>query len=81
MQNDEPDTKPCLHCANPLPRTGTYCLACDTPVSTDPIGLSVAESHAVQRGRPAAGAALIALVTLVLGALAVALVLVIRPHS
>jgi hypothetical protein len=62
----------CTSCGATLPRTGTYCLACDTPVAGAVRGLSVGEIEVVQTGRPLLGIAigvgvLVVAVGLVLG--------------
>jgi hypothetical protein len=77
--NDQ--TRPCENCGAPLPLTGTYCLACDTPVSgLREDRLSVAETESVRRGRPIQGIALVTGCVLALVAVTYALVLVIRPN-
>lgn len=54
------DEHQCTNCGAALPRTGTYCLACDTVVvNTEGGGLSVGEPHVVQHGRPLVGVAVI----------------------
>ena len=57
---DDVDEHLCENCGGVLPRTGTYCLACDTPVANAERGLSVGDTQVVQHGRPLVGAAVMA---------------------
>lgn len=45
----------CTNCGASLPATGTYCLACDTPVANAGTGLSVSTATVTQVGRPWVG--------------------------
>lgn len=75
------DTKPCESCGAALPRTGTYCLACDTPVSGLVEGrLDAADADSVRHGRPFQGIALVGGILVGLAGLTWVLVLVIRPQ-
>jgi hypothetical protein len=74
-------TRACENCGAPLPRTGTYCLACDTPVSGTAQGLSVAETESVRNGRPIMGIALIGGIAIGVLALVAGMYLAFRPHS
>ncbi|MET3960594.1 hypothetical protein ABIE44_000528 [Marmoricola sp. OAE513] len=60
----------CASCGGVLPPTGTYCLACDTPVADAPRGLSVGTTEVVAHGRPLLGVGVILAVVLVLGGVA-----------
>ncbi|MCW2755211.1 MAG: hypothetical protein JWQ32_2622 [Marmoricola sp.] len=46
----------CTNCGASLPATGTYCLACDTPVEGAITGLSVSTPTVTKVGRPWVGA-------------------------
>jgi hypothetical protein len=63
------DEHKCTSCGASLPRTGTYCLACDTPVEDAVRGLSVGETEVVRTGRPLMGIGIAVGVVLVVGGL------------
>ena len=53
------DEHQCTNCGAALPRTGTYCLACDTPVTDAVRGLSVGDTQVVKNGRPIVAVAIV----------------------
>lgn len=57
----------CTNCGASLPPTGTYCLACDTPVENAAKGLSVGDIQVVQKGRPIVMVGISLAVVLVVG--------------
>lgn len=57
----------CANCGASLPPTGTYCLACDTPVADAERGLSVGQTEVVRNGRPVVAVAITLAVILVVG--------------
>ncbi|RNL65191.1 hypothetical protein EFK50_04290 [Nocardioides marmoriginsengisoli] len=70
----------CAHCGATLPRTGTFCLACDTPVTEPASGLSVGDTQVVAFGRPLVAAAAVAGVVLLVGVLAYGSVAIYQRH-
>ncbi|MCW2855419.1 MAG: hypothetical protein JWR52_1034 [Marmoricola sp.] len=54
-QGSSVDQIQCTNCGASLPATGTYCLACDTPVEGANTGLSVSTSTVTKVGRPWVG--------------------------
>ncbi|MCW2786439.1 MAG: hypothetical protein JWP74_2956 [Marmoricola sp.] len=64
------DEHQCTNCGASLPPTGTYCLACDTPVEGAVRGLSVAEPTTSQVGRPLLGVSIIGAIVVVLALIA-----------
>lgn len=62
------DEHRCANCGSPLPRTGTFCLACDTPVADTTRGLSVGDTQVVEVGRPWRAVAALGVAVILLGA-------------
>jgi hypothetical protein len=71
----------CATCGASLPLTGTFCLACDTPVAAEHNRLSVAETFVAERGRPLRALAIIGGTAVVAGAIGYGAYAMVHKHS
>jgi hypothetical protein len=71
----------CANCGASLPPTGTFCLACDTPVSPERSALSVSETFVAERGRPLRAVAWILGAAVLVGGVVYAFLAMTTSHS
>lgn len=64
-----------------MPRTGTFCLTCNTAVTDAGSALSVAETHSVRKGKPIVGIIVGAIGLVLIGGLCYGLFQASRPHT
>jgi hypothetical protein len=74
------DEHQCTNCGAALPRTGTYCLACDTPVAEAVRGLSVGEIQVVRARRPLIAAVVVGAIVVAVAGLSYGVATIYQRH-